>query len=106
MPSIYQVTVAATLLSLVSAVPFKSTFSVPQVVNRPGFKTSGPAAMAKTYAKFNKEMPPIVAAAAATADGTVEADPTQYDSEYLEQVTIGTPGVTLNLDFDTGSSDL
>lgn len=28
----------------------------------------------------------------------------QYDSEYLCPVTVG--GQTLNLDFDTGSSDL
>ena len=62
--------------------------------------------MAKTYTKFGKEMPPDVSNAAATSDGTVAADPTQYDSEYLESVQVGTPAQTLNLDFDTGSSDL
>ena len=42
--------------------------------------------------------------AAATDDGTVEADPTQYDSQYLEAVTIGSQ--QFKLDFDTGSADL
>jgi hypothetical protein len=36
----------------------------------------------------------------------VPADSVQSDAEYVVPVTIGTPGVTLNLDFDTGSSDL
>ncbi|KIM76739.1 hypothetical protein PILCRDRAFT_640972 [Piloderma croceum F 1598] len=45
----------------------------------------------------------------AAADGEeseVPADSVQNDLEYVVSVTIGTPGVTLNLDFDTGSSDL
>ncbi|CAE6482885.1 unnamed protein product [Rhizoctonia solani] len=35
----------------------------------------------------------------------VQAEDIQNDSEYACPVTIGTPGVTLTLDFDTGSSD-
>ncbi|CAE6449310.1 unnamed protein product [Rhizoctonia solani] len=36
----------------------------------------------------------------------VQANDIQNDTEYACPVTIGTPGVTLTLDFDTGSSDL
>ncbi|KAF8484353.1 aspartic peptidase domain-containing protein [Gautieria morchelliformis] len=36
----------------------------------------------------------------------VPAEDVQNDLEYVVPVTVGTPGVTLNLDFDTGSSDL
>ena len=38
--------------------------------------------------------------------GEVPAEDSQNDSEYLCQVTIGTPGQTFTLDFDTGSADL
>ena len=106
LPTIAQLTAAAALLGLASASPVKNGFTVHQVVNRPGVKMSGPYQMAKTYAKFGKPVPDHVAAAAAISTGTVAADPEQYDSEYLEAVSIGTPAQTLNLDFDTGSSDL
>lgn len=99
---------ASALISLVSAVPVElekrgAAFRLDQTVQKP-FILSGPAAMAKTYAKYGKAIPPVIAAAAANNDGTVTATPEEYDAEYLCPVTIG--GQTLNLDFDTGSSDL
>ncbi|KZT39402.1 acid protease [Sistotremastrum suecicum HHB10207 ss-3] len=39
-------------------------------------------------------------------EGAVSAEDIQNDSEYACPVIIGTPAVTLTLDFDTGSSDL
>ena len=99
---------ASALVSLVYAVPLEvekrgASFRLDQTV-RKAFILSGPSAMAKTYAKFKKEVPAVIAAAAASNDGTVAANPEEYDSEYLCPVTVG--GSTLNLDFDTGSSDL
>lgn len=96
------------LISLVHAVPLEiekrgAAFRLDQTVQKP-FMLSGPSAMAKTYAKYGKAVPPVIAAAAANNDGTVAANPEEYDSEYLCPVSIG--GQTLNLDFDTGSSDL
>jgi len=108
MPSLYQVTVAAALLALGVAVPVenlsKRGFSVTQTVHNHGFLTTGAHSMMKTYAKFGAAPPGAVMAAAAASSGTVAATPQQYDSEYLCPVTIG--GQTLQLDFDTGSSDL
>lgn len=99
---------ASALISFVSAVPVElqrrgASFTLDQTVQKP-FILSGPSAMAKTYAKFNKAVPAVIAAAAANNDGTVTANPEAYDAEYLCPVSVG--GTTLNLDFDTGSSDL
>lgn len=38
--------------------------------------------------------------------GEVQADDVQNDAMYLAPVSIGTPGQTLKLDFDSGSADL
>lgn len=38
--------------------------------------------------------------------GQVEAHDIQNDSEYLAQVSIGTPGQAMNLNLDTGSADM
>lgn len=104
------VVAASALVSIASASPIvdkrlkvNKDFTVRQSVAKPSIK-SGPAALAGVYAKYGKQAPANVKAAAAGNDGTVTTNPTQYDSEYLTPVTIG--GQQLTLDFDTGSSDL
>jgi len=49
---------------------------------------------------------PRAAAKPEAGESEVPADDVQNDTEYTVPVMIGTPGVTLHLDFDTGSSDL
>lgn len=105
---IHALSTASALISLVAAVPVElerrgAAFRLDQTVQKP-FILSGPSAMARTYAKFGKAIPAVIAAAAANNDGTVTATPEEYDAEYLCPVSVG--GTTLNLDFDTGSSDL
>lgn len=96
------------------------------------FSRHGVLAREKAYLKFNATLPDELTSAvsrvrqtfrAALADldlddlafgakdkkrttGTAVATPEQYDVEYLTPVQIGSPAQTLNLDFDTGSSDL
>ena len=87
-------------------------FTVPQSQpKRVGRKLAGPIALARALGKYSNvglRVSPALEAAASRAadneDGTVAASPQEYDQAYLEEVTIG--GQTLNLDFDTGSSDL
>ncbi|KAF2165915.1 hypothetical protein M409DRAFT_66870 [Zasmidium cellare ATCC 36951] len=59
-----------------------------------------------TYTKYHRPAPEHVqkAAAADAGTGSVSATAEQYDSEYICPVTVGND--QLNLDFDTGSSDL
>lgn len=101
-----QLCAATALVAFASGSPVEkrtSTFSVKQTVPKPFIK-SGPAAVLSVYAKYGGTPPQDVVDAAASNDGTVTTTPEQYDSEYLTPVSIG--GQTLNLDFDTGSSDL
>ena len=107
MPSFTQLaTVGATFGALVVAMPLQSrgiqTFSFKQ---EPGAKVvrNGPTALKSIYDKYKKPVPKDVAAAAAN-DGEGINNPTASDTQYLTPVNIG--GQTLNLDFDTGSSDL
>ncbi|EME47325.1 hypothetical protein DOTSEDRAFT_69301 [Dothistroma septosporum NZE10] len=84
----------------------RSTFQVAQVPAGKVVK-NGPISMHKTYqkyAKFGAVAPADVKAAAAAQQGSVAANPEQYDQSYLCPVSVG--GKTLNLDFDTGSADL
>ena len=103
MHSFVQFIVASAVFSVASASPLKSMFTVNANVTK-GYIKPGPKALANAYTKFGGTMPSEVAAAAAAASGSVVATPEEYDSEYLCPVKVGSD--TLNLDFDTGSSDL
>lgn len=87
---------------------------------------NGALAMEKAYLKFNAAMPDDLSSAvsrirtnlAATlksfgfdkvgprATGSAATLPEEYDVEYLTPVQLGSPAQNLNLNFDTGSSDL
>ncbi|KAI0003898.1 aspartic peptidase domain-containing protein [Xylariaceae sp. FL0662B] len=124
------VAVVATIAGVATAVPsyrprtkIGTTMSVPQVRN-PNFRPHGPAQMARTYIKYGAPLPDglakILAAFGIGLDldldldilkrqngtGSAAATPEENDIQYLTPVTIGTPPQTLNLDFDSGSSDL
>lgn len=88
---IKQLAIASALISLASSSPVerrKGSFSVHQTIPKPFIK-SGPAAVAAVYRKLDAIAPADVRAAAAANDGTVSANPEEYDQEYLTPVTIG-----------------
>lgn len=83
----------------------------------------GVVALEKAYLKYNVAVPDDISTAVTRIranfrstlssfgldkkdTGSVVTTPEDYDVEYLTPVQIGTPAQTLNLDFDTGSSDL
>ncbi|KAI2469336.1 eukaryotic aspartyl protease [Annulohypoxylon bovei var. microspora] len=105
------------------------TFKIDQVQNKKYYgqrKGRGAMAIARAYSKYGSAVSDdllssieeilkelgllgITGAGNSTGDdpqGEVAATPQMFDSEYLCPVSIGTPPQTLNLDFDTGSSDL
>jgi hypothetical protein len=98
---------AAPTAAPVSELVGSSRFTVPAVHN-PNYVRNGTAALLKAYAKYNieptRELPSaFTGSLAKRQDGSAPAVPND-GSEYLVPVTIG--GEPLNLDFDTGSSDL
>jgi hypothetical protein len=71
--------------------------------------SAGPDAMLKAYRKWgfqlmSRQATAAQGAAGSSQSGTVAASPEPNEAEYLSPVQIG--GQTLNMDFDTGSSDL
>lgn len=87
-------------------------------VRNPNYRFIGPLSVKKTYLKFGKQVPDWLEEAFTnvTAEfpdifsrdqGSAAATPIDsLDDAYVTPVSIGTPGQTLNLDIDTGSSDL
>ncbi|KAI1874340.1 uncharacterized protein JN550_002919 [Neoarthrinium moseri] len=108
---------AAGFSGLANAVPLQinnGTFSVTTHPN-PEFVAHGPTAMYKAYLKYGKTPPPALLRTvtdyraqkkAKRESGSVVTTPEILDQAWLTPVQIGTPGQTLNLDFDSGSSDL
>lgn len=125
---------AASVAGLVAAAPapepqltkprtkIGTTMSVKQVRN-PLFRQRhkahhGSAELAKTYMKFGKPMPEGLSKILDLFNldlgkrvingtrGSAVASPEENDIQYLTPVQIGTPPQTLNLNFDSGSSDL
>lgn len=119
MPFLSSAFVAATLVAggfstvippRVSAPAASGNFSVSQVRNSHHVAKHGPIALARAYRKYGVAVPADLAAVISSISkrttGSATTTPEQYDVEYLTPVSIGTPAQVLNLDFDTGSSDL
>ena len=73
------------------------------VVQQGKFKIPGTQQTIGGKARLTKS---LVKKAADGSVGEVPAEDIQNDTQYLCPVTIGTPGQTFKLDFDTGSADL
>ncbi|KAI1827562.1 aspartic peptidase domain-containing protein [Xylaria intraflava] len=116
------VALTAALAGMSAANPVKTkvgttgSFSVSQVAN-PSFKPHGPLQLARAYNKFGAKVPEGLAntvakyraskaSIVARDSGSAKNSPTQNDAEYTIPVSIGTPAQSLNLDLDSGSSDL
>jgi len=108
MPYINTLITVAALAASALAVPTQAGtgFSVTQVAGV-GQPLRGARAIAHAHLKHGRDVPTEVARAAkAQQSGSAAAIPDQSNATWLTPVTIGTPGVTLQLQFDTGSSDL
>ena len=103
MPSYHTIASLAITFSICSAIPLETGFTVKENAANPGILAIGPVALSKTFKKYGANLPSDVASAVAAATtGSVTANPTAYDSEYLVQVGIGTPYQFFMSSIDTG----
>ncbi|KAI9265914.1 aspartic peptidase domain-containing protein, partial [Sporodiniella umbellata] len=102
--------IALTLaLTAIEAAPNGQKINIPLDRNE-NYKPNAKRAIQKANAKYNKHRiltaPSSGGVSTDGSTGTIPVTDYQNDVEYYGKVTVGTPGVTLKLDFDTGSSDL
>ncbi|CEG63571.1 Putative Rhizopuspepsin-like protein [Rhizopus microsporus] len=96
--------VAIAIMTLaVEAAPNGKKLSIPLAKNN-DFKPNAKRSLLKALAKYNKT--PKGGEISPQSTGSVPVVDVGSDLEYYGIVTVGTPGVQLKLDFDTGSSDL
>ncbi len=89
-------------------------------VRGPRYRFNGARAVYKTYLKYGVPVPEDLVKAVAHTDALAQAEAVkrstgsagavpinaEFDIAYVTPVTLGTPPQTLQLDFDSGSSDL
>ncbi|PNP40557.1 endothiapepsin precursor [Trichoderma gamsii] len=115
----FLVTFLSASMAAGSAIPYMApqpgSFEIKRAANTGFTSRNGALALARAYAKFGVPVTDTLLEAIETlksahlikrSSGNVTATPDSGDLEYLVPVQIGTPAQTLNLDFDTGSSDL
>lgn len=99
--------VALAIMALsIEAAPSGKKVNIPLTKNK-DYKPNAKNAIQKAIAKYHRHRS-ITSFNSTSTDGIGYVPVTDYynDIEYYGEVTVGTPGVTLKLDFDTGSSDL
>ncbi|CAO3670164.1 unnamed protein product [Rhizopus stolonifer] len=100
--------VALAVMTLsVEAAPSSKQINIPLAKNS-GYKPNAKNAIQKAIAKYHKHRDLSSSSNSTSPEATGSVPVTDYynDIEYYGKVTVGTPGVSLKLDFDTGSSDL
>lgn len=95
----------AAMAMTVEAAPGAKKINIPLAKND-NYKPSAKRAIQKALGKYHKHRLNATNGTFADGVGSVPMTDYLYDVEYYGEVTVGTPGVKLNLDFDTGSSDL
>lgn len=94
---------------------FKEGRATIHQVPRDNYRPNGALSMYRTYMKFGAPIPDWLETAVQNSfarhvkrdEGSATTTPIDtYDDAYVTPVSIGTPAQVLNLDFDTGSSDL